>query len=160
MTTRGSLIAYQAANKEKTLKKLKLAMAAIEAEIEENGFYPQNKGRIDLVELCRRAQVGPSTLKNATHDETKSNAKIWLATLKQKAPVAKVDADHAKKQKIAALAAQFDQIAQNYNRFKIEHDQLLAQCQRLQNENDALRRRINELTNADAKVVPIRPPPG
>lgn len=157
MSAGEELRAYQLANKRRTVEKLEGAMRAIEAEIKDGGFYPQNQGRMNLRELCRRAGLGESTLKNKTHAATAAMARRWLARLEKTAPVAKPAAEDAKQARIAALTGQIDRIAQNYNRFRIEYDALLKQKAELEEENAHLKRRLVELTPGNPRVVSLPP---
>ncbi len=152
MNTGDKLRAYQLANKRRTIEKLNAAMREIEAEIKNRGFYPENQGRMNLRELCRRAGLGESTLKNKTHAATAAMARRWLARLKKAAPVAKPAAEDAKQSRIEELTGQIERIAQNYNRFKIEYDALLKQNAELEEENAALKRRIGK-----PRLVPLPP---
>ncbi len=154
-----ALAAFQATNRQNTVAKLDAAMATIVSEIAESGYYPHNKGRVDRAELCRRAGVGASTLKNKTHTETAEKVRLWLRRLKKTAPVAKPDADEKKRQRILDLTGQVEQIARNYNRFKIEYDRLLAENARLETENATLRRRLIELGGEGSNVVRIKDKP-
>lgn len=62
------------------MKRLRTAMADIEAEIAENhGIYPFNYGRVTQSELCRRADVKKATLQNPVHkDTTRVEIMAWL----------------------------------------------------------------------------------
>lgn len=151
------LRAYQLANKQRTVEALKAAMGSIEAELEERGYYPENSGKVTLREVCRRAGLGESTLKNKTHSATAAMVRRWLARLKRTAPAAKPAAEDAKQARIAALTGQIERIAQNYNRFKIEYDALLKQKADLEEENADLKRRLLELTPGNPSVVPLPP---
>ena len=128
------------------------ALAAIEAEIEEHGYYPASKAPGSIEEVCRRASIGISTLKNDAHDETKEMVKRRLARLKKKAPTAKPEADDAKREKITDLLEKVNEIAGNYNRFKIEYDKLLSENARLEAENAALRKQ-NDHPSGDGKII-------
>lgn len=68
------------ARTEAALKRLRKAMADIEADIVENsGVYPFNYGRVTQSELCRRADVKKATLQNPLHkDSTRVEIITWL----------------------------------------------------------------------------------
>lgn len=157
MSSGEQLRAYQVANRRRTVEKIQGAMRAIEREIKDRGFYPENQGRVNLKELCRRAGLGESTLKNKTHAATAATARRWLARLKKTAPVAKPAAEDAKQARIRELIGQVDQVAQNYNRFKIEYDALLERNARLEEENADLKRTLLEFAPGNPAVVPLSP---
>jgi hypothetical protein len=71
------------ARTEAALKRLRTAMADIEAEIVANrGIYPFNYGRVTQSELCRRADVKKATLQNPVHkDSTRVEIIAWLDEL-------------------------------------------------------------------------------
>jgi FtsZ-binding cell division protein ZapB len=138
------LKAFQAGNRQRTVEKVESTIRAIEAEMSKHGYYPHNGGRVTSKELCRRAGIGESTLKNKTHAETVALVHRWLERLKKRAPTLKPEADDAKQQRIAALAAQVEQIAQHYHRFKLEYNALVEANARLEDENANLRRQLAE----------------
>jgi cob(I)alamin adenosyltransferase len=71
------------ARTEAALKRLRTAMAEIEADIATHqGIYPFNYGRVTQSELCRRADVKKATLQNPLHkDSTRVEIMAWLDTL-------------------------------------------------------------------------------
>lgn len=71
------------ARTEAALKRLRTAMAEIEADIAaHNGLYPFNYGRVTQSELCRRADVKKATLQNPLHkDSTRVEIMAWLDAL-------------------------------------------------------------------------------
>ena len=71
------------ARTEAALKRLRTAMADIEADIYANkGIYPFNHGRVTQSELCRRADVKKATLQNPLHkDSTRVEIMAWLDAL-------------------------------------------------------------------------------
>jgi len=74
------------ARTEAALKRLRTAMADIEADIAaHNGIYPFNHGRVTQSELCRRADVKKATLQNPLHkDSTRVEIMAWLDALNAK----------------------------------------------------------------------------
>lgn len=71
------------ARTEAALKRLRKAMADMEADIAANsGVYPFNYGRVTQSELCRRADVKKATLQNPLHkDSTRVEIMAWLDAL-------------------------------------------------------------------------------
>lgn len=147
------LLAYQARNRDRTVEKIKAAMAAIEAEIKKAGFYPENQGRVTIKEVCRRAGVGHSTLKNSAHRETVELVRRWLQRQRKTAPVVKADVENLKRQRHKALVEQVETIARHYNRFKIEYDELMNTVASLERDNAALASRNSAL---EAEVLRLK----
>lgn len=61
--------------------RLRNAMQLMQEEISQNdGIYPQNRGRINQAEVCRRAGVSKITLQGKLHKETsKLEVDAWVA---------------------------------------------------------------------------------
>jgi hypothetical protein len=155
MSRSNKLIEYQTENKQQTIGKIEMAKHAIEAELQEHGYYPHNNGRITRREICRRAGIGESTLKNRTHSETAEKLNCWLKRIKKAAPTLKPEAEDAKQVRITELTDKLNQIAQHYNRFKLEYNELLHRCEMLEEENASLRRRITEFQSNGIKVISL-----
>ena len=119
------LQAFQAGIRDRTVQLAGAAMKAIEQNINQNGYYTENRGRVTIKEVCRVAGIGASTLKNRTHKSTLSKVKSWIAKLRKIAPTAKADADVLKRAKAQELTQQVEAIARNYNDFKKEYNELL-----------------------------------
>ena len=138
---KGQLEAYQAINKQATIDKLKATAALIDEEIAQTGYYPEKYGRLSRKELCRRAGVGESTLKNPTHRATNARVKARLrkaARAKGKAPPPLTeDPANSLEQKHALLA-------NHYNASKIECAQLRAEKADLEAEVIDLKRQLAE----------------
>jgi hypothetical protein len=136
--TTKDLLAHQAQNRERTIKCVSQAMADIEREIGRDGYYQENGGRITAKEVCRRAGVGYSTLKNPAHEATRAKLRAWLERLKKAAPTATFDADMIKGQRARDLVQQLETVAHKYNRFKIEYDAILEKVAALEYANAEL----------------------
>ena len=155
MSTSEHLRAFQQGNKQGTIDKIVSAMQTIEAELEEHGYYPENQGRINRREVCRRAGVGSSTLKNKTHGETAARVNRWLIRVKKRAPTLKPKAEDAKHTRIVDLVAQLNRIAQHYNKFKIQYDAICQKNGELEEENASLKRQLAQLLSVDTKIVSL-----
>jgi hypothetical protein len=142
MSAAESLRAYQAANRQRTVERITAAMQAVEASVTEHGYYPENGGRITRKEVCRRAGLGASTLKNRTHAATAAMVDRWLQRLKTHSPGLKPKAEDARQRQIATLQAQVDRSTQTYNLFKIKYDQLEKRNIELEEENATLRQQL------------------
>ena len=138
---------YQADNRRRTIEKIETAMRAIEAELREHGYYQHNDGRITRKELCRRAGLGESTLKNRTHSDTAAAADRWLKRLKKCAPTLKPQVEDAKQARIADLMVQLNRISHHYNQFKIEYDLIRRRNAELEEENITLRKEMAAATS-------------
>ena len=58
------LVKAQQARGEATRDKVLAALRTMEREIDEDGLYPENNGKVTLTEVARRADVSPITLRN------------------------------------------------------------------------------------------------
>ncbi len=130
------------ARTEAALKRLRKAMADIEAEIVENsGVYPFNHGRVTQSELCRRADVKKATLQNPLHkDSTRVEIITWLDALNSTLTQTR-DSTRAR---VTAVA---DDLAAEVERLTLANQDLqmrLHACEQriaqLQQENAGLRR--------------------
>lgn len=108
------------------LQRLRLAMQAIEAEIElHHGVYPYNHGRVTQSELCRRADVKKATLQNPVHkDSTRVEIMHWLDGLNHRLTHTR----SSTRERITALA-----------------DDLTLQLQQLQQANDTAQQQLKQL---------------
>ncbi|MBT3068537.1 DUF1653 domain-containing protein [Rhodoferax sp. U11-2br] len=131
------------ARTEAALKRLRTAMADIEAEIDQhNGIYPFNHGRVTQSELCRRADVKKATLQNPLHkDSTRVEILNWLEALGARLILSR----DSVRERVTAVA-----------------DDLAAELQRLTLENQALRMRLAESERLIAQLrlleVELMPP--
>lgn len=136
-----ALRAYQASRQASVVEALRSAMATIDRELAEHGAYPRNNGRLTRNELCRRAGVGQSTLKNGSHAQTLVEIRSWLARVAPKTP----KADGGKR--VATIQQKYVALASEFHRFKVMYEELVDRCASLEKENVELRR-------GTLKVVP------
>jgi hypothetical protein len=156
MTMSEQLREYQAGNRLRTVEKIEAAMGTVEAELASHGYYPENGGRLNRRELCRRAGLGESTLKNRTHADTATAVDHWLKRMKNRAPTLKPEVEDAKQARIVGLVAHLERIARHYNEFKIEHEKLQKKNAELEKENTALRKELGTARADSAGVISIR----
>ncbi len=122
------------ARTEAALKRLRTAMAEIEADIAAHqGIYPFNHGRVTQSELCRRADVKKATLQNPLHkDSTRVEIMVWLDALNAKL----MQTRDGTRERVTAVA-----------------DDLAAEVERLTLANQALQR---QLEAAELLVAQLR----
>lgn len=156
MTMSEQLREYQAGNRLRTVEKIEAAMGTVEAELARHGYYPENGGRLNRRELCRRAGLGKSTLKNRTHADTATAVDHWLKRMKNRAPTLKPEVEDAKQARIVGLVAQVERIARHYNDFKIEHEKLQRRNTELEEQNTALRHELRTLRDDSNGVIGLR----
>lgn len=142
-----------------TVSSLTRAMSVIDDEIRATGYYPQNKGRVNIAEVCRRAGVSPSTLKNERHHSTRKKISEWLVILSGRAPVAKADAEALRRSRSKELIEEVKLIAGNYNLFKIKYDaaiQTLGDAEgKLNSSEESIRRLNNDIREAKRKILEL-----
>ncbi|MEJ5977582.1 hypothetical protein WG901_13110 [Novosphingobium sp. PS1R-30] len=95
------LAALQREVKRRTDDRVREAMKVIEEEVGRAGCYSRNGGKITLVELLKRADVGSSTLRNQHHRQLRDEATAWLRKLGARSPVTAASARAAGQTKIA-----------------------------------------------------------
>ena len=144
------LIDFQKDQRQLVIDKIDAARAAIEAEFEQLGYYPHNNGSLNAKELCRRAGVGASTLKNKTHERTRASVKAWLKRMKLKAGAAPRS---AKGNDATALERSLNLLARELDCFKLQYEEIETRCAELEGENERLRRVNAELLSGRMKVV-------
>jgi hypothetical protein len=107
------------ARTEAALKRLRTAMAEIEADIAAHqGIYPFNYGRVTQSELCRRADVKKATLQNPLHkDSTRVEIMAWLDGLNAKLTQTR----DSTRERVTAVA---DDLAAEVERLTLANQQL------------------------------------
>lgn len=112
------------ARTEAALKRLRTAMAEIEADIAAHqGIYPFNYGRVTQSELCRRADVKKATLQNPLHkDSTRLEIMAWLDGLNARL----MQTRDSTRERVTAVA-----------------DDLAAEVERLTQANQALQQKLD-----------------
>lgn len=112
------------ARTEAALKRLRTAMAEIEADIAAHqGIYPFNYGRVTQSELCRRADVKKATLQNPLHkDSTRLEIMAWLDALNARL----MQTRDGTRERVTAVA-----------------DDLAAEVERLTQANQALQQKLD-----------------
>lgn len=108
------------ARTEAALKRLRTAMAEIEADIAAHqGIYPFNHGRVTQSELCRRADVKKATLQNPLHkDSTRVEIMVWLDALNAKL----MQTRDSTRERVTAVA---DDLAAEVERLTLANQQLM-----------------------------------
>lgn len=147
MEYKNSLPEYQAQNRARTVAKIQQAMHTIETEIASEGIYPQNRGRVSRNEVCRRAGISSSTLKNPTHASTAKAIDGWMIRLRSSPSEVRSEA-RTEPSRVSDLLAMIESIAANYDKFKVEYGVLEGVNRDLQAENDSLRTRVVSLERA------------
>jgi cell division protein FtsB len=158
------LVAFQKKQRQAVIDAMKAAQNQIEQEIEKFGYYPEPDHELNVKELCRRAKIGYSTLKNKTHAGTRQAAKSWLQRMKLK-----LNATQRSKSidpnKAEAAALSLTALARNLDLFKLqfeaiteERDALLDERDTLKADNKSLRAEIVRLKAGSTKVVEFPDP--
>jgi hypothetical protein len=132
------------------VEKLKSAMKIMALEIKKNdGIYPENHGRINQVEVCRRAAISKITLQGKAHKTTtKLMVDRWVAEHKiRRIPeVRKAVSERADEWK-----AEHAKIATQYAIAMLELNEAENRVRQLEEQNAALTEQL-ALSNA-SKVV-------
>lgn len=130
------------------VQRLEAAMEAMEREIAQNdGVYPQNRGRVNQVEVCRRAGVSKITLQGTAHKlTTKVIVDSWVALRKVKRipEVKRVQAERAEEWK-----AEHTKIGDQYALAMLELTEAENRIRELEKENSTLRERLISLSGTN-----------
>lgn len=130
------------ARTEAALKRLRTAMAEIEADIAAHqGIYPFNHGRVTQSELCRRADVKKATLQNPLHkDSTRVEIMVWLDALNAKL----MQTRDSTRERVTAVA---DDLAAEVERLTLANQQLMQKL-------EAAELLVAQLRQENARQIP------
>lgn len=131
-----------------TEAKILETLRIIEDEINEDGVYPHNHGKLTLAEVARRAGVGESTLRNRHHLETKDHVKSWIKKIATRVPVTKSEAKAASMKKVAFYE---DALRKVNTEAMLWREELQA----LKLENQQLREQLAAMGKPFSNVVPM-----
>ena len=146
------LVSASKARRSETENRLRMAMEKIEAEISENhGIYPFNRGRLSQAEVCRRADIGDSTLNSDTHRDTTRETLIkWLERVKLDLAQGKKNIARRITQRVDNSEQELSEIKDNYHISRLEllearrkNRDLERTILKLMEERDALRSQIS-----------------
>jgi cell division protein FtsB len=153
------LVAFQKKQRQAVIDAINAAQNQIEQEIEKFGYYPEPDHELNVKELCRRAKIGYSTLKNKTHDGTRQAAKNWLQRMKLKLNSTRrsrtIDPTkpHSVALSLTALARELDLFKLKFEAIKEERDALRDERDTLKAENKSLQAEIARHKAGAKKVV-------
>jgi len=132
------------------------AKIVIATEIKANqGIYPQNGGKLSLIEICRRANKSHKTLYGYKYkDGFKVDLENWIVAISQSAAVTRTQAKKA----VAERVAEWRELYSALEATHIQVSDLLIEERRLRLE---LERRASEMEKQLAQlvrktVVPLR----
>jgi len=131
------------------LERAKSAMRTIEAEIKEHGTYPYNNGVLNMTEVCKRAGIGSTTLRNRHHHPIRDSVKRWLDSIEKRAATNLADVHAAHREKISF----YEEALRKVNAEAVEWR---AEMVILAEENRELREQIANMTFEKATVVGIK----
>ncbi|WP_281995192.1 hypothetical protein [Ruegeria faecimaris] len=142
------LMEFKKAQREQTRVRVLKALRTIENEISQHGTYLENNGKLNQREVCRRANIGQTTLRNPHHHETRDIVKNWLGELKLSTAI-ETGGERAKTvETIASLKEIISKMSAEVYKLRVENEALSS-------ENDFLRENLNEQKLAGSNVVPI-----
>lgn len=126
-----------------TVAKVTAAMKSIEAEVDRDGFYAYNRSQITIKELCKRAGIGQSTLKNKGHEEFLGAVRGWLTRIRAKVTICRAGPVVTR----SSVKIPGDQVGafQQLNAFKIIYEEMSAKVTKLEAENSQLRKMLKTL---------------
>jgi len=123
--------------------KLRIAMAAIELDIDSHGgVYPFNGGRLSRAEVCRRADVKPITLIGPVHkDGIKVEVDEWREWVLSRIAKGKKSVRRAVTDRATAWKDELHKIANQYHLAELRMVGMAARIAELEAENTILRER-------------------
>ena len=143
------MIRGQRARKDLTRERILAAQQTIETEISVHGFYPHNSGKVNLLEVLRRAGVGSTTLRNSHHHEVRKMVQNCLALLKKRdAPITKPANRTVVREKIVWYEEQLKLISADALTWQIQKESLVK-------ENQHLKAKVAELQERYCHVTTI-----
>lgn len=143
------MIEHQRARREAVVAKVDEAIAVIAAEIEK-GTYQGAK--ITVAEVCRRAGIGLSTLKNATHETTRARLRKWLEKANKSQTLRNSSERKASDRKDASLSRKLEILSRELDLFKLQFEDICRRNDDLEQSNRDLRAE-NARLRADALRV-------
>ncbi|WP_449225059.1 hypothetical protein [Azospirillum argentinense] len=143
-----SLAEHQRLRKKATTESVLSTLRMIEAEIESNGgLYPENHGRINIVEVCRRADVRPVTLRTPRHKDTKVIVEAWLTKLRKHGIITSKTA--ARKEAQVRKRRRLDHNEQAMREMAADQQKYLEEIRELRREIEALKAQLVAAQTAD-----------
>lgn len=157
------LVASAKARTTDLIRRLKTAMATIEAEIQANEqIYPFNKGRVTQAEVCRRAGVNKVTLQNEIHKgSTKIVVDEWVKRMSTGIYVGRSNIRRAVNERVRLSRLTEEGVKTHYHIARIELGdarrrvrELEAEVEKLKSDNQALTALLQQ--GGRSNVVPFR----
>ncbi|UWR03459.1 hypothetical protein K3740_01735 [Ruegeria conchae] len=140
------LKASSAARRRATEERIFETIRTIEAEIAKDGWYPENNGALTRTEVCRRAGIGSSTLRNEHHRKTRDLVDEWLHQLSLRSPTTVKAAKVTTVQKIEWYEGVIRQVSAEVQKISVEMEKLRA-------ENVSLRLQLKASNELGKKVI-------
>lgn len=155
----------QARGKKRSMEiaaKVRSTMSRIDEEIRSNeGVYPFNKGSLSSAELCRRADIHPTTLFTPKQRELGREVNAWLQHIKTGNAIGRAAVRRSLGERIEDWRQLYIALAQAHRDTELELQQLehekihlLNDVTDLQLKNRCLEDRLNELVGSN--VVPLK----
>jgi hypothetical protein len=155
----------QARGKKRSMEiavKVRSTMNRIVDEIRSNeGVYPFNKGSLSSAELCRRANIHPTTLFTPKQRELGREVNAWLEQVKTGNTVGRAAVRRSLGERIEDWRQLYNALAQAHRdtelelqQLEFEKNHLLNDLTDLQLKNRCLEDRLNELMGSN--VVPLK----
>ena len=157
------LLASTKARSTDVVDKLRRAMSVMEREISDNdGLYPENHGRINAAEVCRRASVSPVTLHTAVHRETtRKIVADWLENVRSRAVTGAVAVRLTVTGRADAWKKAHTELSSFYHLDQLElvnaRAELIeaqARIHRLEQANEALLLQVQKIGGSNVKTLP------
>lgn len=132
---------FQFQRKRKTSDSVLATLQMIEAEIDANcGLYPENHGRLNIAEICRRSGIQAVTLRNPRHKETKDIVEAWLTNLCERGVITSTTA--ARKEVQARKRRRLDHNEQAMREMAADQQKYMEEVRSLRLENIELKAKL------------------
>lgn len=143
-----TLAEFQRRRRRGTAESVQATLRTIDDEINANGgLYPENHGRLNIVEVCRRAGIQPVTLRNPRHKETKDIVEAWLVNLRKRGTITSKTA--ARKEAQARKRRRLDHNEQAMREMAADQQKYLEEIQKLRRENVELKAMLVAAQSSD-----------
>lgn len=161
------LQAHAKARSMEITQKVRVAIAAIEKDIDENeGIYPYNKARVTKNEICRRAGINPMTLQAPKHkDTTGALVDAFIERLNTETVTGRRSVRKTVTERADTWKLMHEQIANHYQLAKLEMTkqnlqvkQLAKRVKELEAENAELKQQLTLTSGENVTPFPKRGP--
>ncbi|MBB5713080.1 hypothetical protein [Sphingomonas xinjiangensis] len=144
-------IAHQKKKRAVTLANIEQAKVLITEQVDRLGYYPNNRGRVTIAEVCKLASIGASTLKNSTHSETAEDLRKWLKALNKRLNLRQSTVFRVAETE--TLQAKLEKALRNADLYKLMYEESENRLAASEADNAVIRAEMSKLRAEKLKIV-------